>query len=348
MAGRSSRATTSARITRFSRVFEELSARCAVAEPVVYAEEAEDDVRQRLLHMDGVLVWVDPIVLGRERLSLDAMLRDVASRGVFVSAHPDVIQRMGTKEVLHRTREHPWGTDANVYRSVEELWERFLPLLNRGARVLKQHRGSSGDGVWKVERVGGSDDPATVVVRVQPALRGAAVEEMRFADLVEQRARYFSAFDGAGCFVDQPYAERLADGMVRCYLVQDRVAGFGHQFVTALLPPLPGDDAPPEPPPRLYYGPDKPEFKNLRSLLESGWIAGMQRLLDLDRDALPIIWDADFLLGARSASGEDTYVLCEINVSSVFPIPDESVAPLAEAAIERTLAAKSRRSQPGR
>jgi hypothetical protein len=111
------------------------------------------------------------------------------------------------------------------------------------------------------------------------------------------------------------------------------------------MPPLPGKSAPPEPPPRLYYGPEKPEFQNLRALLESGWIAEMLRLLDLDRDALPVIWDADFLLGPRTDSGEDTYVLCEINVSSVFPIPDESVAPLAAAAIERALAAKSGRSQ---
>ena len=37
---------------------------------------------------------------------------------------------------------------------------------------------------------------------------------------------------------------------------------------------------------------------------------------------------ADFLLGERTPRGADTYVLCEINVSSVFPIPDESVAPL--------------------
>jgi len=33
---------------------------------------------------------------------------------------------------------------------------------------------------------------------------------------------------------------------------------------------------------------------------------------------VPIIWDADFLYGPRTASAEDTYVLREINVSSVF------------------------------
>jgi hypothetical protein len=57
-------------------------------------------------------------------------------------------------------------------------------------------------------------------------------------------------------------------------------------------------------------------------------------MLDIERRSLPIIWDADFLYGPRTASGEDTYVLCEINVSSVFPIPDqapEKIAKLVEA-----------------
>jgi len=55
--------------------------------------------------------------------------------------------------------------------------------------------------------------------------------------------------------------------------------------------------------------------------MESEWTPQMMQLLDIDAESLPIIWDADFLYGPRTASGEDTYVLCEINVSSVFPFP---------------------------
>jgi hypothetical protein len=46
----------------------------------------------------------------------------------------------------------------------------------------------------------------------------------------------------------------------------------------------------------------------------------MMATLEIDVASLPIIWDADFLYGPRSASGKDTYVLCEINVSSVLAI----------------------------
>jgi hypothetical protein len=76
------------------------------------------------------------------------------------------------------------------------------------------------------------------------------------------------------------------------------------------------------------------QFQRLRALMETEWIPGMARLLEIDRRDLPVIWDADFLYGPRTAAGEDSYVLCEINVSSVFPIPDqapEEIAQLVEA-----------------
>ena len=44
---------------------------------------------------------------------------------------------------------------------------------------------------------------------------------------------------------------------------------------------------------------------------------------------MPVIWDADFLYGPKTAAGEDTYVLCEINVSAVLPIPEEAPAEIA-------------------
>jgi hypothetical protein len=58
----------------------------------------------------------------------------------------------------------------------------------------------------------------------------------------------------------------------------------------------------------------------------------MMEVLGIDATLLPIIWDADFLYGPRTPSGEDSYVLCEINVSSVFAIPDQAPAAIAHLA----------------
>src|SRR5262245_60675384 len=68
-------------------------------EAAVYADEVADEMREQLLRVDGVLVWVDPVRKDGNRAKLDPLLRDVASHGVFVSSHPDLILKMGTKEV---------------------------------------------------------------------------------------------------------------------------------------------------------------------------------------------------------------------------------------------------------
>src|SRR5205085_21238 len=101
--------------SRFKAVFAALSDLAVDAEPVVYEDDVVDAVRVQLGACDGVLVWVNPIHEGRNRANLDALLREVAARGVWVSAHPDVILKMGTKEVLHRTRAMSWGCDTVLY-----------------------------------------------------------------------------------------------------------------------------------------------------------------------------------------------------------------------------------------
>src|SRR5271155_5430731 len=137
---------------RFHRVFEELAAIGVDAEPVVYDEDFADQVRAQLLVADGGLVWVDPIHQGKTRAALDPLLREVAAAGPWVSAHPDVILKMGVKEILYRTKHLGWGTDTYLYRTMEEFAS-ALPsrLQSFGARVIKQNRGNGGQGVWKVE-----------------------------------------------------------------------------------------------------------------------------------------------------------------------------------------------------
>jgi hypothetical protein len=316
---------------RFHRVFEALAMVGIHAEPAVYADDLADEVRQQLLDVDGVLVWVDPIHEGQTRALLDPMLRDVASRGPWVSAHPDVILKMGVKEVLHRTKHLGWGTDTHLYRTVADFRGAFpARLRSDGPRVLKQNRGNGGQGVWKAELVHDAAD----TVRVLHARRGSVVETMSLGAFLTHCEAYFTP---EGCIIDQPFQPRLPDGMIRCYMGVDRVVGFGHRFIKALIPPPPeGADSPAaQPGPRIMHGADAPPFQALRRKMETEWTPEMMQLLDIDAASLPIIWDADFLYGPRTASGEDSYVLCEINVSSVFAIPDQAPAAIARLALSR-------------
>ena len=308
--------------SRFAGVSDALAALGAVAMPAPYHDDDRDAVRGQLLGVDAVLVWVNPIHDGRDRSVLDALLREVSAAGVFVSAHPDLILKIGTKEVLYSTRSLGWGCETHLYRSARQLNDELPAHIAAGPRVLKQYRGHSGDGVWKVEAA------LDGAVRIRHAKRGSVEETLSLEALAERMAPYFRS----GPMIDQAWQPRIADGTIRCYLVQDRVEGFGHQAVNALHP------ADPVPSPRLYHPPSKPEFQALKRVLEDEWLPAMQRLLGIDTDALPILWDCDFMLGPKDGAARDSYVLCEINVSSVSPFPESVLAPLARATLLKATA----------
>lgn len=329
---------------RLARVFRALADLGVQAEPAVYHDDFCDVVRRQLMGVEGVLVWMNPIQDGRDRSILDAMLREVADAGIFVSAHPDVILKMGTKEVLYRTRNMGWGCDTHRYSSLAQM-RRQLPkrLASGEARVLKQYRGNGGNGVWKVALAARSAviQPDTMV-RARHAKRGSVEETISLEAFLSRCESYLA---GQSVMIDQAYQQRLPEGMVRCYLVLDRIVGFGHQAVNALFPAP--DGAPPseapQPGPRLYHPATMPEFQRLKRKVEQDWVLEMQRLLDIDTEHLPILWDCDFLLGPKKPSGEDTYVLCEINVSSVAPFPDSAPPYVAQATLAKIQAARKRR-----
>jgi len=316
------------RNSRLEPVFQALAARNIYAEPAVYGDDWVSEVRSELLALDGVLVWVDPICNGQSRTKLDAMLRDVASQGVWVSTHPDVILKMGVKEVLYRTRHIGWGTDTAAYHSVDSLRTEFPRRLQLNEpRVLKRNRGNGGQGVWKVERVPTADSSDTV--RVLEGRRGSIPAVLSLMEFLIRCEDYIRQ---DGCVIDQPFQPRLADGMIRCYVSVNRVVGYGHQLIKALIaPPADGPDSPAaQPGPRIMYYNSTPQFQQLRALMESEWIPQMTEALHIRPDELPVIWDADFLYGPKTRDGDDTYVLCEINVSSVLPIPDQAPDEIAQ------------------
>jgi hypothetical protein len=303
---------------RFKAVFAALADAGVGAEPVVYEDDVLETVSAQLARLDGVLVWVNPIHEGRNRANLDALLRDVAARGVWVSAHPDVVQKMGTKEVLHRTRTMSWGCDTALYKTVEAMRAELPARLAAGPRVIKRNRGNGGQGVWKVETLSGL---GSRLIRVMDATSDTS-EELTLEEFLDRCVEYFE--DGG--VIDQPFQARLTEGVVRCYMAGDRCAGFGHQKVKALV------DAPAaraEAGKRLYTSNSDPRFQRLRRLMEDEWTPQLTSLLNITQGDLPMIWDADFMLGPRGADGDDSYVLGEINASSVFPIPDEAPAEIA-------------------
>ncbi|QUD88220.1 Cj0069 family protein [Phenylobacterium montanum] len=311
--------------------------------PVAFSEAAVEEARIQLLACDGVLAWVDPLTEGVDRTRFDALLREVSEAGVWVSAHPEVILKMGVKEVLARTRSLGWGTDTHAYATAEAFRTAFPARLAAGRiRVLKQNRGNGNQGVFKVEL----EDPAQPVgpgslVTVLEARSDRPEPGVRLGDFM---ARCEAFLAGEGRLVDQAYQSRVGEGLIRCYMTQNRVIGFSEQFPRNLAigePDLPSFGMARE---KTMHDEAAPRFQGLRRSMEQDWTPGLQALLGIETRDLPVLWDADFLYGPKTAAGDDSFVLCEINVSCVVPYPLTAVDAIAGAAKALAAAHRSRRA----
>src|SRR5262249_47807530 len=179
------------------------------------------------------------------------------------------ILKMGTKEVLHRSRAMSWGCDTALYRTAEAMQAELPARLAAGPRVIKRNRGNGGQGVCKVETLASPRNRP--MVRMLDASKEVS-EELTLNDFLERCAEYFED----GCVIDQPFQARLSEGVVRCYMAGDRCAGFGHQKVKALVE-APAARA--EAGPRLYTFKAEPRFQRLRWLMEDQWTPQLISLL---------------------------------------------------------------------
>lgn len=320
---------------RYPAIVDALTQEGMAVRLLVYLDAEVDRARDVLDNSRAVLVWADPISADGNRSMLDEILRDAAGAGTRIYTHPDVILKMGTKDVLYDTRELTWSQDVRRYATHHVFKDQFPAVLAAGQpRVLKQHRGNGGIGVWKVEVVGNDGigrDPGGAIVRIQHAApRDGTFEEMSLRDFFEMMQPYF---DGTGHLIDQAFATRVREGMVRAYIVKNQVVGFARQYADR------GDQGcEPVPAVRVFGVPaaktmldvDQPEFVNLRRRLEREWIPGLQRLVGVSDAELPLLWDTDFLFGPKDNLGSDTYLLCEINVSCVSPFPGAAPTALAQ------------------
>jgi len=305
---------------------------------------------------DGILVWADPLGEEGDRSTLDQALRQAESAGVWVSARPDVIDKLGTKDVLVTTRSLGWGSDTHRYRDRDAFHRGFPARLGtHGVRVLKASRGNGGRTVWKVRLPAGpaahTPGPEALVVVQHARVRDGAATTLTLADLFRlvDDAGVFSGWDGTGYLVDQEFVPGITRGIVRCYLVGDAVVGFARQYPDGVVPLGPlqilldtqpsADHVMGLPSPKTMYPPDEPELADLRDRLERSWVPAMTTLLKLNPDHLPALWDVDLLIAdtPRPYRGLQTtpddqprYILCEVNASSIIPFPPQAPAKVAQ------------------
>lgn len=290
-----------------------------IVESILYCDEIADQLIPKLLQFNVVLVWVNPIEQGKDRTQLDKILAEVSSRGCMVSTDPEVILKMGTKEVLYATRNMDWGCDTRMYSSFEEFANLFPEAVSESKiRVVKQYRGNGGNGVYKVSKT--QQDGNFSLVHASEG------DQHRVLTLEELLAKFQPYFSNHGVMIDQEWNRNARNGMVRCYISGVDVAGFGYQEINALYEFREGEQEIYLPPSKRYYYTERCGlFRDLKEIMEKKWIPQLQTLLSIADHMMPVIWDADFFINGINTPVDSKYTLCEINVSCVSPFPPSAI-----------------------
>ncbi len=283
---------------------------------VIYNDLMTDQLAKELLLYNAILVWVNPIEQGNDRKKLDTLLMELSQKGCFVSSHPEVIIKIGTKDILYKTREMDLGGDVKQYSSFEEFKERFLLSVPQ-PRILKKYRGNGGNGVFKINTI----DSKNNNIGITHATGNEGERMMTEADFFEEMEFYFT---NNGMLIDQAWNANIINGMVRCYLTGAKVSGFGYQEINALYPSA--GSKPIKPSKRFYVSEHCGLFRDLKTIMESNWVPQIQEITSLPDEMLPVIWDADFFINKINTRNiKEKYTLCEINVSCVSPFPESAI-----------------------
>lgn len=282
-------------------------------EIVFYSDEQRGEIYRYVLESaDAYVSRINPGNL-KDETGYFQMLRELVQQGVQGLPHPDAMIAYGGKDSVARLR----GTglvpeDVYVYYSTEELRTHFPRVLTTGVRVLKQNRGSTGEGIWRVEVKDSKKYQGEEAIPLDAALklteaRDNHVEERTLGEFMDFCSQYVEGENGQ--LLDMPFLPRIKEGEIRVLMLRDQAVSVVHKK------PAEGADAFSA---TLFSGAkyryDQPsEWPELVALVE-GSLPLLQK--NLGGYALPLLWTADFILD-RDEQGKDKYVLGEINASCV-------------------------------
>lgn len=240
------------------------------------------------------------------------MLRELCANGVIGMPHPDAMVGYGAKDALVKLRHTSLvPEDTFAYYTIDQFKSAFPMSLAKRERVLKQNRGSTGEGIWRVQLVDALEGEATeaplhAMVKCTEA-KDNHVEYHELGAFMKFCEQYIVGANGM--LVDMPFLPRIKEGEIRLLMLRDKPINVVHK--------KPADDTDAFSATLFsgaHYRYDQPEQWGT---LVDGFLAQLNDVTEILGDYdLPLIWTADFILDTDEF-GQDTYILGEMNCSCV-------------------------------
>jgi len=309
---------------------------------VIYYSDATHDLCKKLLDtMDGIIVRVNPgKYVDITQSKLDALLMAQRARGCTVMSTPEMMQAMGAKDALCQIANLRCGLpDTLAYYTREELEAGFKKNCAFQPRVIKQNRGSSGEGIWIIKLKSGEycssfgeksceDDEVLTLMEANDNHE----EEHTVAEFIEfcvvgrteksgewtskGQGKYLEGGkEAGGQLVDQRFCPRIVEGELRYNLVVDQLVGIIHKKPKeGGISAVGGTGSI-----YTYYGPEEPKFNNLTDGFLKKDLPLVMPALGLSEEPVPLWWTTDFILASPEGTPteEEKWIVGEFNCSCV-------------------------------
>lgn len=150
------------------------------------------------------------------------MLRKLCADGLVGMPHPDAMIGYGAKDALTKLADTPLvPDDTYAYYDIETFKKTFPKSLAKGERVLKQNRGSTGEGIWRVRLAEGSyntcDSLPLDTKIICTEAKDNHSEERKLGEFMDFCEQYIIGDNGM--LVDMTFLPRIKEGEIRILML---------------------------------------------------------------------------------------------------------------------------------
>merc|ERR1711871_1853305 len=277
---------------------------------------------------------------GGSQAKFDDGMRALRKLGIQVWPSPDVMEFMGAKDALCKIANMNIGLeDTLAYYDPADFAAGFKKTMSFQPRVIKQNRGSSGEGIWIIKLKSGNycktfgerscaDDELldmmeandnhseehTVAQFIEFCVSGRTGKSGEWTS--KGVGKYLEGGKAAGGqLVDQRFCPRIVEGELRYNCVADALVGIIHKK------PKEGGISAVGGTGSIYtfYGPEEPKFANLTNNFMVKDLPLVMPALGLADEPIPLWWTSDFILASPEGTPaeEEKWIIGEFNCSCV-------------------------------
>merc|ERR1712118_601191 len=248
---------------------------------------------------------------GGSQGKFDDALRGLRKKGIQVWPSPDVMEFMGAKDALTRIAHLNIGLeDTLTYFEPDEFTAGFKKTMAYQPRVIKQNRGSAGEGIWIIKLKTGNycksygerscedsevldlmeandnhSEEHTVAEFIEFCINGRTSKSGEWTS--KGVGKYLEGGKAAGGqLVDQRFCPRIVEGELRYNMVGDTLVGIIHKK------PKEGGISAVGGTGSIYtfYGPEESKFKNLTTNFLERDLSQVMPSLGLAEEPIPLWW----------------------------------------------------------